>query len=91
MTLDSSESKPRRLVKESYHVGAFDWSPDSLKIAYDHRPRPDADVARLADLSEVEVSSGNIRGIASLAATESDPHYSPDGRYLLYERSEEKP
>ena len=81
--------KPRKLVdKPEYHVGAFDWSPDSRLIAFERRPRPDADVARAADISEVEVSSAAIKDIAATDRSESDPIYSPDGRRLAYVRAQ---
>ncbi len=70
-----------------WNVGAFDWSPDSRRIAYEVRPTPDADDGRKADILEVEIESGRIRPIAATAATESQPHYSPDGKLLAYVRS----
>jgi dipeptidyl aminopeptidase/acylaminoacyl peptidase len=81
----------RRPVKKAasgpWSVGAFDWSPDSRRIAYEVRPTPDADDGRKADILEVEVESGRIRPIAATAATESQPRYSPDGRVLAYVRT----
>jgi dipeptidyl aminopeptidase/acylaminoacyl peptidase len=70
-----------------WNVGAFDWSPDSRRIAYEVRPTPDADDGRKADILEVEIESGRIRPIAATAATESQPRYSPDGHMLAYVRS----
>jgi len=70
-----------------WNVGAFDWSPDSRRIAYEVRPTPDADDGRKADILEVEIESGRIRPIAATAATESQPRYSPDGKLLAYVRS----
>ncbi|HXB68916.1 MAG TPA: S9 family peptidase [Candidatus Acidoferrales bacterium] len=72
-----------------YHVGAFDWSPDSRRIAYETRPTPDANDGRLADIYEVEVETGSVRPVAATTASESQPRYSPDGRYLAYVRSNE--
>ncbi len=81
----------KRPVKKAasgpWNVGAFDWSPDSRRIAYETRPTPDADDGRKSDILEVEIESGAIRPIAATAATESQPHYSPDGRMLAYVRS----
>ncbi|HUK17394.1 MAG TPA: S9 family peptidase [Bryobacteraceae bacterium] len=77
----------RKGASGPWNVGAFDWSPDSRRIAYEVRPTPDADDGRKADILEVEIESGRIRPIAATAATESQPHYSPDGRTLAYVRS----
>ncbi len=81
----------RKLVSGPYTVGAFTWSPDSRSIAFETRPAPDADVARKSDISEVEVVSGTVRTIAATNATEADPRYSPDGRYLAFVRSADPP
>jgi dipeptidyl aminopeptidase/acylaminoacyl peptidase len=83
----------RRPLKKTatgpWSVGAFDWSPDSRRIAFEVRPTPDADDGRKADIMEVEVESGRIRPIAATAATEAQPRYSPDGRVLAYIRSQQ--
>ncbi|MCC6861594.1 MAG: S9 family peptidase [Bryobacterales bacterium] len=81
-----SEGKraPRRLTREPYHVTQFDWSPDSRSIAYSHVPAPEADHWGKADLAEVAVESGAGRALANTAAAESDPHYSPDGRFVAF-------
>lgn len=77
----------KKIAAGPYNVGQFDWSPDSTRIAYETRPTPDADDGRKSDLLEVAIESGAIRNIAATRATESEPHYSPDGRYLAYVRS----
>jgi dipeptidyl aminopeptidase/acylaminoacyl peptidase len=77
----------KRLVTGQFTVGGFTWAPDSRTIAYETRPAPDADVSRKADISEVDVEGGAIRAIATTAATEAEPYYSPDGRYLAFVRT----
>jgi dipeptidyl aminopeptidase/acylaminoacyl peptidase len=81
----------KKLASGPFTVGAFSWSPDSRTIAFETRPSPDADLARKADLSEVDVESGTVHVIANTEATEAGPHYSPDGRYLAYVRTVAKP
>lgn len=87
------DAEGKRPVKKAaagpYHVGAFDWSPDSRRIAYETRPTPDADDSRKADIYEVEVETGSVRPVAVTTASESQPRYSPDGRYLAFVRSNE--
>ena len=84
-------AQPRRLVTAAYHIGAFDWSPDSRHIAFEHRARPEIDEERHADIAEVEIATGVVRELAVTSATETGPLYSPDGRYLLLERTAPKP
>ncbi len=82
----AAEAGARNLIAAGYHVRDFDWSPDGRFLAYTHGPRPDADDARFADISEVEVESGKVLVLASEPVTESSPLYSPDGRFLVYVR-----
>jgi dipeptidyl aminopeptidase/acylaminoacyl peptidase len=82
---------PRKLAGGTYHITTFDWSPDSRHIAFEHQPMPSADYWTKADLSEVEVESGTVRSLAATPAAETNPRYSPDGRYLAYLRSSEPP
>jgi dipeptidyl aminopeptidase/acylaminoacyl peptidase len=70
----------------SYHAGAFDWSPDSRRIAFETRPTPDADDGRNSDILEADIESGAVRTIAATREPESQPRYSPDGRSLAYVR-----
>jgi dipeptidyl aminopeptidase/acylaminoacyl peptidase len=77
----------KKIAAGPYNVGGFDWAPSSQRIAYETRPTPDADDGRKADIFEVEVETGAIRPIAATAATEAQPHYSPDGRFLAFVRS----
>ena len=70
-----------------YHIGSFDWSPDSRRIAYETRPTPDADDGRKADILEVEIETGRIRAVANTPAAETSPRYSPDGRTLAFVRT----
>ncbi len=82
--------KPKKLVSADSHVGAFDWSPDSRSIAYEHRPTPEADDSRKADIAEIEAAGGASRELAATLAAETQPRYSPDGRYLAFLRGEER-
>ncbi|HEV3196657.1 MAG TPA: S9 family peptidase [Bryobacteraceae bacterium] len=87
---DASGKRPfKKIATGPYSTGAFDWSPDSRRIAYETRPTPDADDARKSDIYEVEVETSVTRPVAATSASESQPRYSPDGRYLTYLRSNE--
>ncbi len=89
---DSNGQRPaKKLVSGPFSVGSFNWSYDSRTIAYETRPSPEADVSRKSDVSEVEVESGSVRVIAATPANESQPRYSPDGRYLAFVRTPPTP
>jgi len=92
MALDGEmPGKPEKLIEAIYHIGDFDWSPDSRYVAFERRPAPEQDDARRADLVEVEVATKALREIAATAATELLVGYSPDGRQLALLRSSQTP
>jgi dipeptidyl aminopeptidase/acylaminoacyl peptidase len=86
-TPEGGKRPPRRIVNGPYDVVNFDWSPDSRLIAFEHQPEPNEDSWIRADVSEVEVSTGAVRVLASSGAGEGEPRYSPDGRWLAYMRT----
>lgn len=77
----------KKVFESKYHVAAIAWSPDSKSIAFEHWPGPLADNWTKADIAEVEVATGKVTDIAKTGAAESSPHYSPDGRYLAFDKS----
>lgn len=85
MPLDGEmPGKPKRLIGSDKHTVSIHWSPDSKHIAVERRPTPSANDARLADIVEVNAATGSQSILAATAATEAEPRYSPDGRYLLF-------
>jgi hypothetical protein len=44
-----------------------------------------------ADISEVDVESGVVKPLAATGSVESEPHYSPDGRWTAFQRSSNPP
>lgn len=89
-----AEREPRRLTDGAFTVGGgfsggFDWSPDGRRIAFPHQPTPRVDDWPLADVSVVDVQTGEIRGLASTNAAESQPLFSPDGRWIAYTASDD--
>ncbi len=79
----------RALAAGPYNVSGVQWSPDSRKIAFETRPTPDANDGRKADVLEVDVETGVVKAIAATAATEAQPRYSRDGRYVAFVRTVE--
>jgi len=75
---------PKKAAWGPYHIEGFDWSPDSRFLAFEHWPAQEADLWTKADISEVEIASGNVKAVAATAAAESNPNYSPDGRWIAF-------
>ncbi|MSV28700.1 MAG: S9 family peptidase [Bryobacterales bacterium] len=88
----------RRIASGDYHVGGavspfvpMAWSPDSRLIAFTHTKRSGAEYWPTADISEVEVESAVVKPLATTGASESEALYSPDGRWIVYQRSSNPP
>jgi dipeptidyl aminopeptidase/acylaminoacyl peptidase len=86
---DDGAREAKKVFEAKYHVASFDWAPDGKSIAFEHWPSPLADNWTKADIAEVEVATGKLTELAKTPAAESAPHYSPDGRYLAFNKTSE--
>ncbi len=77
-------SRVRRLSGGSFHVTAFDWSPDGSVIAFSHQPLPGADPWLEADISAVPSDSGAVMPLVQRKGYDSDPRFSPDGAWIAF-------
>jgi dipeptidyl aminopeptidase/acylaminoacyl peptidase len=88
----SGKREPKKLTVGDYNVeGDFDWSPDGRTIAFTRTKMPKADYWPTSDLLSVDVAGGEVKTLAATGASESDPHYSPDGKQIAYLISEDPP
>ena len=87
----NGKREPRKLTTENYHVGGFDWSSDGSRIAFDRVKSPLANDWTTSDVSIVEVASGKVTDLATTAAAESSPLYSPDGKSIAILASDNPP
>lgn len=69
----------------------FAWSPDGRSIVFSHQPTPHINDWPLADVSIVDVESGKVRALGATRAAESDPVFSPDGRQVAFDQSNDPP
>jgi dipeptidyl aminopeptidase/acylaminoacyl peptidase len=89
LTLDTKAT--RQLTKGSFVVGSFDWSPDSSRIAYDHRSTSDPADGGSADISIVTLASGDVAVAVAQDGPDSNPRWSPDGREIAFSTAMGKP
>jgi dipeptidyl aminopeptidase/acylaminoacyl peptidase len=82
---------PRKLTTENYHVGGFDWAPDGTRIVFSHTRTPIANDWPTGDVSIVQVASGKTSVFAHTPAAESSPAYSPDGKWIAMNVSDNPP
>ena len=83
LAVDSLEF--RRLTDGDYTVGSYSISPDGGSIAFDHAPDPRSNSSYSADVSMVNIVTGEITVVADNPGWDRGPVWSPDGRQLLYE------
>jgi dipeptidyl aminopeptidase/acylaminoacyl peptidase len=87
----TGKAKARQLTAGEYHVAGFDWSPHAKTIAFAHTPTPRADDWGLSDISVVSISDGAVKPLVHTTAAETAPHYSPDGQWIAFLKSDEPP
>lgn len=79
----------RQLTPDTYSVGTLDWAPDGGSLVYSHARTAGAnDALYSSDISVVDVAGAGTRSLAATGAGESQPHYSPDGRWVAYVATE---
>jgi dipeptidyl aminopeptidase/acylaminoacyl peptidase len=89
--LDVATKATRQLTSGAFVVGAFDWSPDGTRLAFDHRVSSDASHSGTADISLVDVASGAVTAVVTQDGPDSNPRWSPDGRRIAFQSAMAKP
>lgn len=79
----------KQISNENYNVNAFDWSPDGKSIAYSHGKSPEVNDNVYSDISMIDIESGKNKPIASTGAGETNPLFSPDGKFIAYYSTED--
>jgi len=87
----NGKREPRKLTTDNYQVEDFDWSSDGSRIAYGHVKTPLANDWPTSDVSIVEVASGKVTDLAKTAAAETSPLYSPDGKWIAVQSTDDPP
>jgi dipeptidyl aminopeptidase/acylaminoacyl peptidase len=87
----NGKREPRRLSGDANVDGGFDWSPDSKTIVFTRTKMPKADYWTTSDLLAVDVGTGRVTTLAASNAAESDPAFSPDGKWISFSISDDPP
>ncbi len=75
----------KRLTEgDDFTVGSYRWSPDSTKIAFDHRPDPLINSYTKTDISVLDIDSGSISPLVTQDGSDGGPRWSPDGKWILF-------
>jgi dipeptidyl aminopeptidase/acylaminoacyl peptidase len=92
---EEAEDEPspfQRLTEGSrFTVRSFRWSPDGRRIAFDHTPDPRVESFSHADISVIEVGSGEVRPLVTRPGPDGGPRWSPDGAWVLFATGDGNP
>ena len=82
---DIATRKTRQLTQGAFVVGAFSWSPDSRRIALDHRINSDPTNMGTANISVLTVEDARLRPVVTMEGPDTNPVWSPDGKRLAFQ------
>ena len=89
--VDLATGSTRKLTSGAFTVGAFDWSPDGSRIAFDHRDTPDPAAGGTADISIVSLAGAVVQPLVAEDGPDTNPKWSPDGGSVAFESAMASP
>jgi dipeptidyl aminopeptidase/acylaminoacyl peptidase len=81
---ESSPGTARTNGKE-FNVGGFSWSPDSAKIAFSATLNPDFIQGVTSDIYVLSLADNAVKKIVSQPGPDTEPHWSPDGKEIVFQ------
>jgi dipeptidyl aminopeptidase/acylaminoacyl peptidase len=83
--LKAPQSGTRRTPESArYTVGGFEWAPDGARIAFSASESPDPVAANSANIHVLTLADNSVRDVVTQPGPDNDPHWSPDGRQLVF-------
>jgi dipeptidyl aminopeptidase/acylaminoacyl peptidase len=89
--LDVATRATRALTSGAFTVGAFAWSPDGTRIAFDRQLNTSPASSGSSDISIVTVADASVRSLVTQNGPDSHPVWSPDGSRIAFETSMASP
>ena len=69
----------------AFTVGAFSWSPDGARIAFDAQPTPSMASEDDSDIYVATVAAKSVQKIVNQPGPDRNPQWSPDGRRIAFQ------
>jgi dipeptidyl aminopeptidase/acylaminoacyl peptidase len=91
-TIDADEEKPKAqplTTGTQFSVAAFNWSPDSKRIAFGATRDPDLSSGDTSDIYIVRLSDKYVKKLVDTPGPDRNPVWSPDGSQIAYEAGRE--
>ncbi|HZS48948.1 MAG TPA: S9 family peptidase [Blastocatellia bacterium] len=83
--VDVNGGEPKRLTQgHQFTVGAFSWSPDGRRIAFDARINPDLSFSDTADIYVYNFTDNSMKKIVDQPGPDTNPEWSPDGKQIIF-------
>lgn len=74
----------QRTKNKEFSVSSFSWSPDSARIAFGATLNPDLIQGSTGDVYVLNLADDSAKKIVSQPGQDDDPHFSPDGRQIVF-------
>jgi dipeptidyl aminopeptidase/acylaminoacyl peptidase len=87
----NGKREPKKLTNENYTVSSFDISPDGAKIVFSYVKSSVANDWTTSDVSLLDIASGKITVLTKTKAAETNPNFSPDGKFIAMAISDDPP
>jgi dipeptidyl aminopeptidase/acylaminoacyl peptidase len=74
----------QRTKNKEFSVSSFSWSPDSSRIAFGATLNPDLIQGSTGDVYVLNLADDSAKKIVSQPGQDDDPHFSPDGKQIVF-------